>query len=198
MSGEPQKPSVKRTISMAFEGDQAPAGLSVGIVTLVEFCKAGMPDPARVRAQFKALQFNASGQKNADDAARLLALDTKIFAKPVRNLKNEMYGAERNGDPVVLVLSEGDTDDGKVVFLTTLFRGAIEADVVKAVAHVAKKKPLTGTTVTNAEGAVVRRVIWDVNEAGLRGMVASGPDNVESQQAPRAITAFNFVGGAKH
>ena len=198
MSGETPKPSVKRTISMAFEGDQPPAGLSVGIVSLVEFCKSGMPDAARLRDLFKNAQFNKSGQKNADDAARLLALDTKIFAKPVRNLRNEMYGAERNGDPVVLMLSEGDTDDGKVVFLTSMFSGAIEADVVKAVAHVTKDKPITGATVTNAEGALVRRVFWDVNDAGIRGMVASGPDNVESLQAPRAITAFNFVGGAKH
>lgn len=194
MSNETQKPNVKRVISKAFEGDQAPAGLSAGIVSLVEFCKAGMPDPARVREQFKTLQFNTSGQANADAAARLLALDTKIYSKPVRNLRNEMYGAERNGDPVVLILSEGETDDGKIVFLTTLFRGAIEADAVKAVTHVAQKQPLTGSNVTNLEGVAVRRVFWDVNEAGIRGMVVSGPDNVESMQAPRAITAYNLVG----
>lgn len=105
-----------------------------------------------------------------------------------------MYGTERNGDPIVVMLSEGDTDDGKIVFLTTLFRGAIEADAVKAVTHVAQKQPLTGSNVTNTEGSVVRRVFWDVDDAGIRGMVVSGPDNVESMQAPRAITAYNLVG----
>jgi hypothetical protein len=40
----------------------------------------------------------------------------------------------------------------------------------------------------------VRRVFRDVNGAGIRGMVVSGPDNVESMQAPRAITAYNLVG----
>jgi hypothetical protein len=76
-----------------------------------------------------------------------------------------------------------------------LFNGAIEADVVKAAAHVTDKQPLTGATVTNPNGAQIRRVFWDVEGiAGVRGLMVSGPPDVENPIIMRAITAFNLAG----
>ncbi len=191
MSGE-REHKVRRIISLAFEGDQAPPALSVGVVSLVEFCQTSMPDPEKIRSAFKTIGFDVGSQKNADDAARMFALDSKVIASPVRNMRNEIYGAERNEAPVVLLLSEGDTDDGRVVLLTTIFRDAIEGDAVKAVTHVTKKQPFTGSSVRNADGKIVRRVFWDVEGvAGIRGMVVSGPENADALHLPRGITAFN-------
>ena len=122
----------------------------------------------------------------------MLALESDLVDPGVRNLKHELFGKERNIEPVLILLSEGDSKNGKVVFCSAIFRGAIEADAVKAVAHVTKQQPFTGSSVRNADGMMVRRVFWDVQGlAGIRGLVVSGPEDVESIDLPRAITGFN-------
>lgn len=193
MAISPQDPKIKQVISKAFPGNEAPAGLSVGIVSLVELCNIAMPSAAEARKQIKNAAFVGIAREKADNAARLFALDAKILVKPVRNLRNALYARDRNDEAVLLLLSEGDTDDGRVVFLSSIFRGSIEADVVKAVTHVTKTQPFTGTTVTNADGVAMRRVQWELNSGGIRGMVVTGPPNVESLENPRAITAFNIA-----
>ncbi|MBY0562592.1 MAG: hypothetical protein K2P58_00300 [Hyphomonadaceae bacterium] len=182
---------VRRLISAAFEGDSPPAQLSVGLVTLVELCQLAMPDPNLMRAQLLAAGFVQGKEAPAMAAASTLALETNIFTSPVRNLRHTIYGNERLQSPVIMLLSEGDTDKGGVVFASAVFREAIEADVVKAVTHVTGKTPLTGSTTRNAEGKLLRRVFWDTEYvAGVQGIVASGPENVEATHLPRAITAF--------
>jgi hypothetical protein len=179
-------------ISKAFEGDLPPANLGACIVSLVELCQLAMPDPVQLRKRLSEAEFTKGPDERAADAGRVLALDNRIVAGRVANLSHEIYGKVRNDGMVVILLSVGDGDNGQYVFCSTLFRNAIEADVVKAVAHVAKKQPLTGSRVPNDDNFLLRRVFWDIGgEAGIQGMVASGPANVEETRAVRAITAFN-------
>ncbi len=125
----------------------------------------------------------------------MLALDRGLLSQPVKNVRHQMFAGGRQGEPVLFLLSEGDTNDGKVVFCSTIFRGAIEADAVKAAAHVTKQAPFTGSRARNADGHVLRRVLWDTNGvAGIRGFAITGPENVESMDLPRAFTAFNKAG----
>jgi hypothetical protein len=181
-------------ISKAFEGDLPPANLSACIVSLVELCQLAMPDPAQLRKRLSEAEFTKGPDARAADAGRVLALDNRVVAGGVRNLRHEIYGKVRNDGMVVLLLSEGEGDGGAYVFCSALFRNAIEADAVKAVAHVAKKQPLTGSSVPNDDNFLVRRVFWDIGgEAGIQGMMVSGPANVEQLNAVRAITAFNKV-----
>lgn len=186
--------NVRTLVEAAFPGNEAPGQLSVAIVSLTELCQIAMPDPALVREQIVGAGFETGAQERADEAAAMLALDDKVFAFPVRNLRHELFGRGRHGENVIILLSQGDSAEGKVVFLTTLFRGAMEADAVKAGAHVTGKQPLTGATLRNAGGNVLRRVFWDAEGvAGVRGLLVTGPHNVEATDLPRAFTAFNLA-----
>jgi hypothetical protein len=187
--------NVRTLIEAAFPDNQAPGQLSAAIVSLVELCQIAMPDPAFVREQIIGAGFEIGVQERADEAAAMLALEDKVFAFPVRNLRHELFGRGRQGENVIILLSHGDSAEGKVVFLTTMFRGAMEADAVKAAAHVTGKQPLTGATLRNPAGNVLRRVFWDTEgEAGVRGLMVTGPHNVEATDLPRAFTAFNLAG----
>lgn len=182
----------RRLLSLAFEGDQAPAELSVGVVSLVELCQVAMPDPLRLRTSLIGAGFRQGSQKAADNAGRMLALDNAVIGAPVHALNHEIYGTERHNDPVTILVSEGESAGGKVIFVTALFRQSMEADVVKAVVHVSKKQPFTGAVTKNSDGAIVRRVFWDIEDAaGIRGIMVTGPDNVEAMHVARGITAFN-------
>lgn len=188
-------PKLKRVIETAFEGVEAPPELSVGIVSLVELCQLAMPDPAAIDQAIKSADFSEGKKDRTDEFSIWLALDNKVFSFPVRNLTHKLYLRDRQDARVRLLVSAGESDQGRVIFVTTIFGGAIEADAIKAVVHVTNKHPLTGATVVNAQGAQLRRVFWDIEGvAGIRGMMITGPDNVESADAPRAITAFNLVG----
>lgn len=189
------KPKVRTTVSAAFPGDRAQPELSVAIVSLVELCKVAMPDPAALREAIKTAEFADGPQERADQFGALLALDNKVFSFPVRNLRHQLYGRDRNDARVRLLLSEGDSDQGGVVFVSTIFAGCIEADTVKAATHVSKKPPLTGANITNAQGTPLRRVFWDIEgSGGIRGLMITGPENLESLEAMRAFTAFNLAG----
>lgn len=189
------QPKKRTLVSLAFEGDAAPGQLSVGIVSLVELCQLAMPDPARVRERLKEAGFVASPPEKAAEAGRMLNLETGVVDARVSNLKHELYGFVRNEDPVIILLSVGESKEGRLVFVSAIFRECIEADVVKAVAHVTQKKPLTGAPARTSEGVSTRRVFWDVEgAAGVRGMMITGPVDVEATDAPRAVTAFNKVG----
>ncbi|MGQ0534077.1 MAG: hypothetical protein ACT4OF_15505 [Caulobacteraceae bacterium] len=169
----------------------------MGIVSLVELCQLAMPDPGRLRARLEEAGFVAGSADKAAEAGRMLNLETGVVASRVRNLKHEIYGFERQGHPVIIALSVGDSKEGKLVFCSAIFRECLEADVVKAVAHVAKKKPLTGAPARTSDGVSTRRVFWDVEGvAGVRGLMITGPVDVEATEAPRAITAFNKAGAA--
>lgn len=186
-------PPLKRVIELAFPGDRAPPQLSVSVVSLVELCQLGMPDANRVRDLIVGAGFQSGAKERADESGRVLALDLKVVDMPVRNLRHELYGMGRHGEPVLLLLSQGDTDVGEIVFLSALFRSAIEADAIKAAAHVVQSKPITGARVRNHDGNKLRRVFWDVGGvAGIRGFMVSGPQNVESTDLLRAFTAFNW------
>ena len=53
---------------------------------------------------------------------------------------------------------------------------------------------LASTTITNANGAIMRRVFWDTQgESGVFGLLVSGPENLEAWDGVRAFTAFNLV-----
>lgn len=185
---------VRTLIEAAFPGDQAPGQLSVAIVSLIELCQIAMPDPAKIRESILGAGFEAGAEARAAEAGAMLALDNKVWADPVRNLKHEMFGRERTGETVIFLVSQGETKGGKIVFLSTLFRGAMEADAVKAAAHVTKKQPLTGATAQNVNGNTLRRVFWDTEGVeGVRGLMVTGPHNVEALDLPRAFTAFNLV-----
>ncbi len=187
--------STRTIVSQAFEGDQAPAQLSVAIVSLVELCQLAMPDPDKLRTSLLGAGLVTAPQTKADEAGRMLALDSGLLSQPVKKLRHQMFAGGRQGEPVLFLLSEGDTNDGKVVFCSTIFRGAIEADAVKAAAHVTKQAPFTGSRARNADGHLLRRVFWDTNGvAGIRGFAITGPENVESMELPRAFTAFNKAG----
>jgi hypothetical protein len=189
-----EAPKTMRLLELAFPGDQAPPQLSVAVVSLVELCQLGMPDAAKVRELILGAGFESGRQERADEAGRVLSFDLKMVDMPVRNLRHELYGRGRQGEPVLLLLSEGDTAAGKIVFLSALFRGAVEADAIKAAAHVTQGKPLTGGKVRNHDGNQLRRVFWDTGgAAGIRGFVVSGPQNVESTDLMRAFTAFNWT-----
>lgn len=182
----------RRLISLAFEGEQAPAELSVGVVSLVELCQIAMPDPLRLRTSLLGAGFRQGAQHAADNAGRMLSLDKAVIGAPVHALNHEIYGTERHGDPVTILVSEGDSAGGKVIFVTALFRQSIEADVVKAVVHVSKKQPFTGAKTRNDDGKIIRRVFWDIEDtAGIRGIMVTGPVNVEATHVARGITAFN-------
>lgn len=192
------KPNVRTIISKAFEGDDAPGDLSVSIVSLVELCQLAMPDPVKIRERLREAQFEVGPEDRANEWGRMLSLDTNVIASPVRNLKHEMFGRLRHEAPVIVLLSVGDSKQGKVVFCSTVFRGAIEADAVKAAAHVIKERPFTGATTLNADGSILRRVFWDVNVSGVRGFMVTGPDDVEAAHLPRAFTAFNAVSAKRN
>lgn len=188
-------PQVVQVIEMAFPGDQAPPQLSVSIVSLVELCQLGMPNVGKVRELIASAGFKPGAQDTADAVARTLALDVKTVNMAVRNLRNEIFGRGRHGEPVVLLLSHGESDAGQVVFLSALFRGAVEADAVKAAAHVTKAQPLTGAKARNHDGQDIRRVFWDVGGgAGLRGFMVTGPADPDSTTMLRAFTGFNWAG----
>jgi hypothetical protein len=180
-------------ISQAFEGEYAPPSLSVAVVSLIELCQRAMPDPSAVRrAIVEEAGFTVGPSHRAEEAARTWALDTKLIAAPVTNLQHEIFGRERHGEPVVLLLSQGRSEGRDIVFCSSLFRGVIEADVVKAVVHVTKRNPFGGGMARNALGHLIRRVFWDVEgNGGVRAIVACGPENVEALDLPRAIIAFN-------
>jgi hypothetical protein len=188
-------PVKKQVRQAAFPGDRAPPELSVAIVSLVELCQLAMPDPKALRKQIAEAGFVAGPPKNAETVGATLALDHEVFDVGVRNLRHEIFGRDRQGVLVTFLLSEGDSDKGKVVFCSTLFRGAIEADAVKAAEHVIKKKPLTGARTRVPDGRVLRRVFWNTEGvAGVRGFVVTGPESVIDGAAPRAFTAFNLAG----
>jgi hypothetical protein len=189
------KPKLMRVIEAPFEGDQAPPELSVGIVSLVELCDLAMPDPTALTHAIENAGFTEAPQNLADQHGGWLALNDKVFSFPVRNVRHRLWGRERHDAPVRLLLSEGDSSEGPVVFVSAFFTDAIEADAIKAAAHVSKKQPLTGATTVNADGVQLRRVFWDVEGAsGIRGLMVTGPQNVEALGG-RAITAFNLVSG---
>lgn len=192
---ESEKPW-RTLISPAFEGEYAPAPLSVAIVSLVELCQRAMPDPALIRkALIEEAKFTAGPTARAEEFARTWAFDSKLIAAPVHDLRHEVYGREREGEPVIFLLSTGKSEGAEVVFLTVLFLGVTEADVVKAIAHVTKKKPAIGGSARNVDGAIVRRVFFEVGgEAGVRAMIGCGAENVDATHLPRAIIAFSRVG----
>jgi len=190
----PEKPGRKLVAQAAFPGDEAPPNLSVAIVSLVELCQLAMPDPAELRKRIAEAGFAAGPPKNAQVTGATLALDQKVFDVGVRNLRHEIYGRDRHDELVTFLLTEGDSDKGPVVFCSTLFHGAIEADAVKAAAHVTQKKPLTGATWSKPGSATLRRVFWDTEGvSGVRGFMVTGPDNIIDGAATRAFTAFNFA-----
>ncbi|MEZ5996742.1 MAG: hypothetical protein R3C25_13425 [Hyphomonadaceae bacterium] len=185
---------VRMVFSQAFEGDDAPPQLAASIVSLVELCHLAMPDIDRMRQAILGAGFIAGADLRANEAGESLGLDNKVMATPITNLKHELFGRGRDGAAVILLLSQGDSPSGKVVFCSIITRGAIEADLVKAVNHVSKKTPLTGATVRNSLGLPLRRVFWDIGGGdGIRGMMVTGPENMDSDLAMRAITAFNFA-----
>ena len=192
-------PKVRTLLELAFPGDAPPDELSVAVVSLVELCQLAMPDPASVREAINSANFGDAPQDLADELGRYLALDNRAFSFPVRNLRHRLYGRDRHKTPVRLLVSEGESDQGAVIFVSTLFTGAIEADAIKAAVHVTKKEPLTGATAANSAGAPLRRVFWDVEGvAGIRGFMITGPENVESYEGLRAFTAFNLAGKRKN
>lgn len=193
-SDDKGKAKVKRLVELAFPESAAPPELSVGIVSLVELCELAMPNPSSLREAIRSAAFGDAPQGQAEELGGLLALDNKVFSFPVRNLRHQLYGRDRNEVPVRILVTEGESADGPVVFVSTLFNGAMEADAVKAAAHVTDKQPLTGASITNPNGAKLRRVFWDVEGvAGIRGLMISGPEDVEDVVIMRAITAFNLV-----
>ncbi|MEQ1618401.1 MAG: hypothetical protein ABL883_08670 [Terricaulis sp.] len=185
-------------VTAAFEGEFAPPPLSVAIVSLVELCHRAMPDPKKLRAAIvEEAKFDLGPQERAVEIARTWALDNKLIAAPVTNLRHEVFGRERSGEPVLFLLSTGTAEGKEVVFCSVLFRGVAEADVVKAVNHVTKRNPFGGGRAVNADGGIVRRVFWDVQgDAGIRAIAACGPDNVDALDLPRAIVAFNQAANA--
>lgn len=181
----------KVVFELAFEGDAPPPSLSKAIVSLVELCQIAMPYPNKVRQNIEGAGFFKGEQEIADGYGAAFALDDKVVSWPIRSIRHEIYGRARDNEPVILLLSEAESGKGKVVFLSALFRGAMEADAVKAAAHVAKRQPFTGAIAKNAAGNTLRRVFWDVEgEGNIRGLMVSGPENVESTTLPRAFTAF--------
>ena len=181
-------------ISKAFEGDNAPAQLAVAIVSLVELCQFAMPDPKKLHDAIVGANFTPLPQARADEAGAFLALDKAVVTTPIQSLQHKFYERDRNGEAVLYLLSEGRTQRGRIVFLSTLFSGAIEADAVKAVSHVSKEQPVTGARAVNDRGKQIRRVFWQINNhAGIKAIVVTGPQNVEALDAPRAFTAFAEV-----
>jgi hypothetical protein len=183
------------TIESAFPGTAAPAELSVGIVSLVELCNLAMPDPNTLYQRIREAKFTDAAPEQATEFGRALALEDRVFSFPVRNLRHKLFAKDRHNEAVVLLVTEGESSEGPVVFCSSFFRGAMEADVVKAVAHVSKKQPLTGANVDFADGTHRRRIFWDMqNASGVRGLMVTGPHNVEALDLYRAITAFNVAG----
>lgn len=193
-----EKPKVRTLIELPFEGDAAPGQLSVAIVSLVELCQIAMPNADLIRQNILGANFVTAPEARANEAGRMLALDTQVVAMPVRNLRHELFGRERHEELVTLLLSTGDTDQGRIVFLSAIFRGAMEADAVKAAAHVTKAQPATGATARNHDGHTLRRVFWNTEGAGNIGaLMVSGPKDVESLELARAFTAFNMAAAAR-
>lgn len=188
-------PSVRTIIQSGFQDGRAPAGLSASVTSLAELCRHAMPDPVAVRLALDQANFVVGPAAKGDALGNWLALDTNVFAFPVRNLRHKLYARDRNDVLVLLLLSEGESAEGPVVFCSTIFWEAIEADTVKAAVHVTGKPPLTGARLVNSDGVVLRRVFWDTGgHAGVRGFMVTGPINIESTTEARAFTAFNLAG----
>lgn len=195
---EPEK-NTMTTIQDAFPGDTPPQQLSVAIVSLVELCQHAMPDPEAVHKAIEGAGFLVADQTKANNFGAWLALDNKVFSFPVRNMRHKFFSKERKGQAVLLLVSEGESDQGKVIFCSTMFWEAIEADAVKAAGHVTKKEPLTGARVTNSNGEIIRRVFWDTaGVSGVRGFMVTGPDDIITGAHARAFTAFNIAGKKKN
>ena len=189
------EPPQRTLISEAFPGVQAPAELSAAVVTLVDLCRYSMPDPKKIRSNLAGADFKAGRQELANDAGRVLALDSKIVASPISNLRHEIFARGRDGVRVLILLSVGDSAEGQIVFCSSLFTGAIEADAVKAAAHVTELQPVAAGAARLSGGRVLRRVFWQLDgAAGVGGFVVSGPENVEAMNEHRAFIAFNKAG----
>lgn len=185
---------VRTIISTAFEGDAAPEHLSAAIVSLVELCQFAMPDHVKTREAIIGADFATLPQEQADAVGAYLSLDKGMVSFPVSDVQHELFARDRYGIMVYYLLSAGKSKQGKVVFLSTIFHGVIEADAVKAAAHVTKKQPLTGATLRSNRGERLRRVFWETGgEAGVMGIVVTGPHNVEALNIPRAFTAIGDV-----
>ena len=192
MAKKEEPKHVMTLVSPAFEGDSPPAELSVGIVSLIELCQQAMPNANKVRGKLIEANFQQREEKRAQEITTVLAFDKGLVEGNIRNFRHAIYQRERHDAPVVLMVSEGDTGKGPVVMVSTLFTGAAEADVVKAVGHVTKAAPFTGQKVENKDGFTVRRVFWELpNTSGVRFMVASGPADPDAMDKMRAITAIS-------
>lgn len=188
-------PNDYRIISFAFEGDLPPPALAAAVVSLVDLCRYAMPNPVRIRESLAKAGFETGPEEHANAMGRVLAIGAKMVTTPLTNLHHEIFARDRDDEPVYILLSTADSAEGPYVFCTSAFAGAIEADAVKAAEKVTKRQPLTGATVTNADGATVRRVFWDAEgQGGVWGFVVSGPADVDTMGGLRAFTAFNKVG----
>ena len=178
--------------TLAYVGDSPPGVLSAGLVSLVELCQHAMPSPQKIREKMAEAGLERVDQAQADRFGRALALESKVLKGSIRNLTHELYAKERAGALVLLLVSEGDADTGHTVFCSTLFTGAVEADVVKAVSKVTSHQPAVGNIGADADGRQIRRVYWDIpGTAGVRFFVASGPVDMDDDIGLRAVTAFN-------
>jgi hypothetical protein len=193
-----ETPKLRRVLELPFPGDRAPPELSASIVSLVELCQIAMPDPAAMAKAIEGAGFVQASANEAERIAQPLALDKQVFSFSIRNLRHKLFGLMRGDQRVRLLISEAESSEGPVIFCTAVFSGAMEADAVKAAAHVTNKQPFTGATLVNAGGEKVRRVFWDVEGvSGVRGFMVSGPEDVEALDNMRAFTAFNMVSTKK-
>ena len=172
--------------------DPMPIVLGAAAVVWLETCLGRMPSVAKLQAGLKANGFQPEPEAVARAVARGLALDAKIVATPLRDLRHSCWRKEHKGVPAVILLSTAQSDLGEIVFCSALFGGATEAEAVRAVENLTNSAPLVGGLAHDADGKVVRRVFWKVSGgSGVKAIAVSGPEDPATRDHLRALIAFN-------
>lgn len=166
--------------------------LAHGAMAWIETCLSAMPDVKRIRDNLVAGGFRQEPDATANEVGALLAYDVNIIDEELRDIHHALWTGQREGAPVVLVLSLAQSERGPIVFVASLFGAASEGEGAAVLVQLAKKPPDVGALAKTPEGRMVRRQFWQTpNVVGIDGFVLAGPEDPESRDQVRALIAFN-------
>lgn len=173
------------------KGEAVPAVLGAAAALLLETCLGRIQDVAQLRASITGAGFRPEPPETARAVGRALALESKMVAKPMRDMAHVAYSKEHHGVPAVMLLSTAQSELGGIVFCSALFGGATEREAVHVVERMTKITASAGGLAHDPDGNVLRRIFWQLGGAGgLLAIALSGPEDQTSRDVLRALTAM--------